>query len=430
MLGLTAKQCEKVQEYMAQRARQMDLEDSQLRRMREKQLKGLLKMDNSALKNNRSPYKFVFRRTSRQYGRRLSDAIKIDFFSCYPGELVNARRFLNKRGIDQSYAGEWSNGIAVWRATEDEKKYTDFETGSPLVSTFASMDGCADGETSDFDLPASKGSQLNIAKYPGWPKDLFERQGDPTLLSSVSCHELGDGFRIARGSHSLRSNDGIKPLRVIMSLPPIICQHVEPMPPQPSTTELTNMVARRHLVHSIPASGWLKEKLEKITLEVEQGVSRRLEDKMTRDDSDHDWLSAFPLLGSELTSSESHSQLTSPGRIMLERNPDDIQADEPFADFDDILVDIEDVVTDDEVMITPDSNTEESRPASPTPSSLGFSDHVQSITSYVETTPEIEISDCNGDSDEEDEMVLVPTPSPSSANGSDCFAKDSCNRSH
>ncbi|ODM16724.1 hypothetical protein SI65_07689 [Aspergillus cristatus] len=392
VLGLTAKQCEKTQEYMTQREKQMDLEDAQLGRMRQKQLKALLKIDNSALKHDKS-HKFVFRRASRQYGRRLSDAIKMDFFSCYPGELVNAKRFLDKRRIDTGYAGEWSDGIADWRTTEDENKYTVSETGSPLVNGFASMDGCMDGETPDFDLPASKRPHLNITIYPGQSKDIFERQGDPDLLRLCS---------IAHRDALL--HPCIKPLKAVTSPLPIIYHLVEPMPSQSSTEKLAELVVRGN---PVPVSTWLRDKLNKIGLEVEQGVSRSLEGKMWEDGSDDDWLSAFPLMKPEPMSFESHSQLTPPGRVILERNPDHLQADEQFMDFDD-MIEIEENATDDGVMV----DSSDSRPSSPSPSSLGFSDNVHSMTSYVETTPEVEVSDCESDEDE-DEVVLVPTPTPS-----------------
>lgn len=396
MLGLTTKQCEKTQEYMAQREKQLGLEDVQLQRMREKQLKALLRIDNSALKHDRSPHKFVFRRASRQYGRRLSDAIKMDFFSCYPGELVNARRFLDKRRIDNGYAGKWSDGIADWKATEEEKNHTVSERGSPLVNAFASIDGCADGAVPDFDLPASKRPHLNITIYPGPPKDIFERQGDPDLsrLCSITHRDA-------------LLHPCIKPLKAVTSPLPIIYHLVDPMPPQPSTEKLAELVVRGN---PVPVSTWLRDRLNKIGLEVEQGVSRSLEDKTWEDGGDDDWLSAFPLMEPEPRSFESHSQLTPPGKVILERNPDDLQANEQFLDFDGMM-EIEEDATGDEVMV---DSSEVSRPPSPSPSSLGFSDNVRSATSYVETTPEAGNSDCDEQSDEdEDEMVLVPTPTPS-----------------
>lgn len=397
MLGLTTKQCEKTQEYMAQREKQLDLEDAQLRRMREKQLKALLRIDNSALNHDRSSHKFVFRRASRKYGRRLSDAIKMDFFSCYPGELVNARRFLDKRRIDNGYAGEWSDGIADWKATEEGKNHTVSETGSPLVNAFASMDGFTDRTVPDFDLPASKRPRLNITIYPGAPKDIFERQGDPDLS------------RLCNITHrDALLHPCIKPLKAVTSPLPIIYHLVDSMPPQPSTEKLAELVVRGN---PVPVSTWLKDRLNKIGLEVEQGFSRSLENKAWEDVSDDDWLSAFPLMEPDPRSFESHSQLTSPGKVILERNPDDLQVDEQFLDFDD-MIEIEQDEINDEVM---GDSSEVSRPPSPSPSCLGFSDNVRSTTSYVETTPEAENSDCDEEeSDEdEDEMVLVPTPTPS-----------------
>ena len=53
--------------------------------------------------------------------------METDYLLCDVGELVNARRFLQRRGIDRHYAGEWSGSIVTWPRAEDgsdaEKRY-------------------------------------------------------------------------------------------------------------------------------------------------------------------------------------------------------------------------------------------------------------------------------------------------------------------
>ncbi|KAL1999293.1 hypothetical protein VTN02DRAFT_4724 [Thermoascus thermophilus] len=142
MLGLTVKDCAKVQEHIKNRNKQIELENTQLKEMREKQLRALMRIDNSELKLNRVPPQLVFRKTSRQYRRKLREDIASDYLLCQAGEVLGARRFLHKRGLDPRYAGDWHNEMVVLRKSQ----------GDPDTETLEWKD-----DSEDDSEPASQG---------------------------------------------------------------------------------------------------------------------------------------------------------------------------------------------------------------------------------------------------------------------------------
>ncbi|RHZ43153.1 uncharacterized protein CDV56_100869 [Aspergillus thermomutatus] len=113
-LGLEEKEREELQELIRHRDHQVAMEDSALHAMRAKQLRALLRIDNSSASRNRIPHKLVFRKISRKTTQRLRDNIETDYLLCEVGEVLNARRFLQKRGIEIHYAGEWSGSVVTW----------------------------------------------------------------------------------------------------------------------------------------------------------------------------------------------------------------------------------------------------------------------------------------------------------------------------
>ncbi|KAL2006422.1 hypothetical protein VTN00DRAFT_9090 [Thermoascus crustaceus] len=126
-LGLTVENCRKVQEHIKSRNKQIELENTQLKEMREKQLRALMRIDNSELKLNRVPHQLVFRKTSRQYSRKLRESIASDYLLCQAGEVLGARRFLHKRGLDPRYAGDWNNEMVVLRKSQGDLDTETFE---------------------------------------------------------------------------------------------------------------------------------------------------------------------------------------------------------------------------------------------------------------------------------------------------------------
>lgn len=439
ILGLTDTECERTQMHMAQRERQTNMEDSQLVRMREGQLKSLLKIDNSDLKNNRTPHRLIFRRTSRKYGRKLVGALKMDFFSCHVGELENAQRFLNQRGLDMSYSGEWSNGMSVWKGNRDYKTKKDItQTVLPSPSINAPASGSSHYCFSS-PIPKRQGSDK---KYPGKPKDLFMRQGEPKLVSEqliASCRQNMEDKRREplHGSDTEDSMPGatllrdseysfIEPLKLIKTLPPIIRWYYSEPPLRYSIPKRPANPAFGQSSMPITSSSLkMKQKLENVRAEAlkekpEAGTEEN-NAEISVEDIDDDWPSTCSLPIGQATLVDDRSRMTSPGRIIRDKSPEIAPAGNlfPLEDMNETQVapcEAENGTTSTncKVRATPGDGSEYSCPPSPSPSSLGCNNHVPSMTSYVEFSPGGDCADDDGefymdeDNGDDDEMVLVP----------------------
>ncbi|KAL3480309.1 hypothetical protein BJX99DRAFT_254616 [Aspergillus californicus] len=123
MLGLTVDERNAIQKPLDCRAEQTEVEDLELKAMREKQLKELLKLNNSAW-NLSQPHQLVFRKATRQSIRKLRETIQTDFdFLCCEGsELAEAKKYLLMRGIDPRYAGNWGNDLVVTQHPDDDSE--------------------------------------------------------------------------------------------------------------------------------------------------------------------------------------------------------------------------------------------------------------------------------------------------------------------
>ena len=413
---------------MALRKEQIDLEDLQLQQMRDKQLGSLLKIDNSA--HNRIPHRLVFRRTSRQFGRRLSGAIDIDFFSCHVGELENAKRFLKKRGVDTRYAGEWSNGLSKIKTAED---YTSTRQaskdmlpgpGSPLTSTSAPTNDCTMGKICDVN-PKVRTSPTKVF-HPPKPKGLFIHHAEPRDCFRGPSSRGRDSFHLSIGTQQatlLRDSEYscIEPLKLVKLPPPIVHLISEPSPSRAGITEKTPDTGFRcHQMPKKTSSMRFKEKLEQAKLEAQRDRSEaKLGKAKLGESSDDDRSSALSLPIGRPRSSDNSSQPTSPGRILRERNPEQLHTDDdifPLVSITDAptvsgLENLTSVTRSDQARATPENGSEVSVPTSPSSSSIGFSGNVQSMTSFVGSTPDECIDSDNDEEDDEDEMVLVPTSS-------------------
>lgn len=461
MLALSTKQREEVQKYVALRNRQIDLEDSKLGQMREKQLNTLLGIDNSSWKHHETPHKLVFRRISRRHNCNIRKAIRADFFSCHLRELVNAKRFLDKRGIDKSYAGEWNNGMWEQKATE-ERINTVSELESSSVNASAPTNDLMIGAVFDGSpsLSLSKRRRCHTTGgiYPGRPEDLFMRQGDPSLLpgqSSVSCNGgLRDSPREAlHGNHFTHMNNGtqraallrnsefscIEPLKLVKTLPPIIRWLSEPprLPLKPRMVQRKwGTVVSRRPMPAMSASAKLKQRLRSVRSEAQQDRSKGGLENSTRENPiDEDWSSAFclPKARPSFFGGQGYSRptSTSPSKALLEGDnctsglfqrgdPSDVSTTPDFEKF----ITIPD--SDQEVRVSNDNGSEDSCASSPLPSSMGFS-----MTSFVASTLERN-GGCNnqGEESNQDEMVLVPTGSAIPAKRCEHLARHSSARGH
>ncbi|KAL2853331.1 hypothetical protein BJY01DRAFT_244119 [Aspergillus pseudoustus] len=141
MLGLTEQECDENEDLLHRRSQQIRFEDAELSAMRAKQLKDLLRVDNSAI-NQTYPYLLLFRKASRRTFCRLRQAIEtdFDFLCCEEAELTAARKFLRAREIDTKFAGDWGKDIVLIQAYKDEDLVLEAIEASPsriLLSKYA-----------------------------------------------------------------------------------------------------------------------------------------------------------------------------------------------------------------------------------------------------------------------------------------------------
>lgn len=120
LLGVTYEEAKVIRQHFEGRNRQIQQENLYLQEMQAKQLRALMRIDNSDLKAHKVPSQLVFRKTSRQFTRRLRDSIGTDYLLCQAKDLLLARRFLSRRGLDPRYAGEWNNDFVYLPKSQNE----------------------------------------------------------------------------------------------------------------------------------------------------------------------------------------------------------------------------------------------------------------------------------------------------------------------
>ncbi|PKY08856.1 hypothetical protein P168DRAFT_278404 [Aspergillus campestris IBT 28561] len=111
MLGFAVEDHENLRMLLAERDEQTDLEDAGLSEMRERQLRALLMLDNSNRRHGQSSCQLVFRKISRQTRRILKESLETDYITCPAKDVADAKVFLQKRGIDDRFVGEWADCI-------------------------------------------------------------------------------------------------------------------------------------------------------------------------------------------------------------------------------------------------------------------------------------------------------------------------------
>lgn len=96
----------------------------------------LLQIDNSTLKPSRVSPQLAFRDITRQHMRNLKEAIQYDYFISNNREILEAKQFLSKYGLDQRYAGEWDSNAVVLRIPCVTKSDTTSRNGATGSKSF------------------------------------------------------------------------------------------------------------------------------------------------------------------------------------------------------------------------------------------------------------------------------------------------------
>lgn len=115
--------------------------------MQQKQLRAILRIDNTVLQQSQVPDQLVFRNASKQCMSGLRDCTSNDYLMSTAGELLKARQFLKFLNLDPQLAGIWENDLVtlkfhaqtseeelVW-ATETFKKFNKNHNGELEVDT-------------------------------------------------------------------------------------------------------------------------------------------------------------------------------------------------------------------------------------------------------------------------------------------------------
>ncbi|KAJ5091545.1 hypothetical protein NUU61_006415 [Penicillium alfredii] len=119
-LQLNMHDRKKFSAYLDTRNQQIARENKVLQKMRDKQLRALMRIDNSDLRSNHVPYKLVLRKITRSTLRAMVESESTDLLMCQAADVLAAREFLRQRGISRSYAGDWGHSLVVLRKREDQ----------------------------------------------------------------------------------------------------------------------------------------------------------------------------------------------------------------------------------------------------------------------------------------------------------------------
>ncbi|KAL3494498.1 hypothetical protein BJX62DRAFT_234372 [Aspergillus germanicus] len=252
MLGLTEQECDINEDLLCRRSRQIRFEDAELSAMRAKQLKDLLKLDNSA-RGREYPYLLLFRKASRQTFSIVRRAMETDFdFLCCEGsELTAARKFLRARDIDAKFAGDWGNDIVLVQADEDEGSVHEaIELGSSptLLSEDAELSTAQSQPTTT--LPNVQGALLRWfgSSAEGAKVTYARSNGDPNSTKQflTLCFRNPVGYDNLQGRKRKREEQGQLQQDEILSAPATSFYLKPPSPHRYVSANVGERLARLH----------------------------------------------------------------------------------------------------------------------------------------------------------------------------------------
>ncbi|PGH17584.1 hypothetical protein AJ80_04762 [Polytolypa hystricis UAMH7299] len=138
MLKLTPEEKRSCHRYATQREAQIEKENKQLEEMRKKQLRALMRIDNTVLSQSKVPAKLVFRTLSKRYIRDPKARADPDYLMTTASDILAARKYLRNVGLDPRLVGEWSNELVTINGQshpfgEDELKWKQPESKRPEI---------------------------------------------------------------------------------------------------------------------------------------------------------------------------------------------------------------------------------------------------------------------------------------------------------
>ncbi|KAG5293000.1 lymphocyte-specific helicase, SNF2 family helicase/ATPase PasG [Histoplasma ohiense] len=115
-LRLSPSEQIKMIEHSSARKEQVQRENAKLNEMRTKQLRALLRMDNSYLRTQKVPGQLVFRNISKKFLDTTAHSGP-DYSMSQASDILIARKYLRSLGLDPMFAGEWSNNLVAITTT-------------------------------------------------------------------------------------------------------------------------------------------------------------------------------------------------------------------------------------------------------------------------------------------------------------------------
>lgn len=220
-LEIPRKGRDKFKVFLKTRNQQMRREDRNLAKMRENQLRALMRIDNSDIKTNDVPHQLVLRRIfGKATQESMSDRIP-DFFLCQAADVLAGRQYLARRSLPRSLAGAWDHSLVVLRNMDDEASFEpeQFEWKEDLTLAPEISDEIEMLRNGDYPILRTKRGYIQCVPGKGtvYIRDLDLKPGDeqPTVdwcKYFPYCKPIPDGQVQELGLHS--QSDGLVRLAI------------------------------------------------------------------------------------------------------------------------------------------------------------------------------------------------------------------------
>ena len=125
LLGLGLDERRQLMIVIGIRNKQIQRENKILERMRRKQRRALMQIDNSDLKLFKPPPQLVLKRITQETHQNLLATGYTDLLMCQSHEVLKARQFLHQHGLPRRYAGDWGDSLVVLRESEENSHEPD-----------------------------------------------------------------------------------------------------------------------------------------------------------------------------------------------------------------------------------------------------------------------------------------------------------------
>ncbi|KAF3398504.1 hypothetical protein F1880_006392 [Penicillium rolfsii] len=132
-LGLTQKQRRMAKRFARRYEQALEREDKEMERMRDDQLRYLLRMDNSKIQGDQAER--ILAKIASRSQQKLLEHPDRDLKKCKFSDLRKAWCFLNEHGLPWELAGVWSNGVEEIRPAEDTTPLTKRVRWTDLLTT-------------------------------------------------------------------------------------------------------------------------------------------------------------------------------------------------------------------------------------------------------------------------------------------------------